>query len=114
MNSVNIKELAMRVREFVEQAAPKIACVIVKQGVPLELDEGGIPIITYLESDIMLDTWMRLPDGPFSPMFIGWCIARGINVDEFTYSDVIRAAYYAANDRFIEDVHVDEGCHGPH
>jgi len=112
MNNVNIKELAMRVREFVEQAAPLLACVVVEQGKEMELDDKRVPVITILEADKLLDTWIRTSSESLSSIFIGWCIARKINIKALGYTVIAQAAYYALHGSIPAcDC---ESWHGPH
>lgn len=68
---IEASELAMRVREFVEQTATRVECVV-------SFDGGDDNGPRHYAPDELLGVWIQCPEGNFTPMFIGWCIARGI------------------------------------
>lgn len=77
VDQINPKELAMRVREFIEAACTVVEVVYHMEGEELKEPE-------FMEADELLSAWLQTPEGQFAPMFIGWCIAKGINPNTFT------------------------------
>jgi len=80
---MKIKDLAALVLEFVEASAPTVECVTNYDDMPPE------PV--YLDVKDTLAMWMQLPDSAYSAMFVGWCIAKGHSIREFSPSDLEKA-----------------------
>lgn len=75
-------ELVKLVREFVELISP---IVLVSNGV----DEG------MLDGDGTLSLWMQVPDSSYSPMFLGWLVAKGYDINSFSPAALEQAVQHA-------------------
>ena len=75
-------ELVKLVREFVELVSP---IVLVSNGV----DEG------MLDANGTLSLWMQVPDSSYSPMFLGWLLAKGYDINSFHPAALEQAVQHA-------------------
>lgn len=101
MSETNIKELAMRIREFVEHAASKIPIVIVAEGVPPKLNEQGFPELSYVTPDELLQLSVQHGSQELITIFSGWCIARKVDLSAITPDDIFQAMYFALHGELI-------------
>lgn len=74
--------LVILVREYVELVSP---IVMVYDG-----DKDR-----YLDADGTLALWMQVPDSAYSPMFLGWILAKGYNINSFSPSHLEHAVQTA-------------------
>lgn len=90
---IKIKVLAEYVKEFLELACPQMSIVYTRDDELEEgqVDEDGDIIPNFLSVEETLATWVQLPDCSYTPMFIGWLLARGITLEQFTPADVDKA-----------------------
>ena len=72
---LEISELRKLVLEFVKVIAPVVS---VYDGI----NEGTI------DAEQTLALWMQVPDSSYSPMFLGWALAKGHDINGFTPSQL--------------------------
>ena len=82
MKAVDKKELAPLIREFTELVA---GTILVSDGVT-----SGV-----LDVDGTLALWMQVPDGQLTPMFLGWILAQGYDLNSFTPSELEQEVQHA-------------------
>ncbi len=79
---IEVAELRKLVLEFVEVVAP-VVCV--SDGT----NDGTI------SAEHTLALWMQVPDSSYSPMFLGWALAKGIDINSFSPSMLEQAVQTA-------------------
>jgi hypothetical protein len=75
-------DLVPLIREFVELVSPMVK---VSDGV----DE------VHLSADGTLSLWMQVPDCSYKPMFLGWLLAQGHNINSFSPAHLEQAVQHA-------------------
>lgn len=82
MKSLDVKALVPLAREFIELIAPIVRV------------SDGVDIVP-LDADATLSLWMQVPESSYSPMFLGWLVAQGYNINSFS-PDMMAAAVQRA------------------
>ncbi len=96
MEQLSVKQVAELVLEFLAVAAPQLECIVITNGGSDQLNEATGEFTTKIfDVKETLAMWMQLPDSSYSPMFVGWLIAQGINVQQTTPETVDKAVCVA-------------------
>lgn len=94
---IKIKILAEYIKEFLEVACPQMQVVYtneeeIEEG---QLDTNGDIIPNFISVKDTLAMWIQLPDCSYTPMFVGWLVAHGVALAEFTPMDIEKAVCVA-------------------
>ncbi len=85
MDTLTVNEIKKYILEFLEIAAPQMECVMVApNGSSDQIDSDGNLKTIILPVHDTLAMWAQLPDGAYTPMFVGWLIGQGVGIKRVT------------------------------
>lgn len=96
MSKLNIEELAVLIREFVECMAPQLECVVTYDGQTDQIDDNGNLVTKNLSVQDTLLMWVQGSSEAYGYMLVGWLAAKGIAVEQTSPESVLKAVQFAA------------------